>query len=55
MYETFIANFTNDDELTPIDIVIDITGLSYEEIMTSDKFEKVQVDDESCLDDPKWY
>lgn len=55
MYETFIANFTNDDELTPIDIVIDITGLSYEEIMTSDRFEKVQVCDQNHLDDSDWY
>ncbi len=30
--EEFVIGFTNDEELTPIDIVAEITGLTIEEI-----------------------
>lgn len=53
MYEIFIENFTNDDELTPIDIVQDITGLSHEEIMRSESFIKIQIDEQQHFDDPR--
>ena len=53
MYEIFIENFTNDGELTPIDIVQDITGLSHEEIMKSDSFVKIQIDEQQHFDDPR--
>jgi hypothetical protein len=35
--EEFVENFTSDGELTPIDIVSEITGLTYNEIRSCSK------------------
>ena len=35
--EEFVEDFTSDGELTPIDIVAEITGLTYDEIRSSSK------------------
>lgn len=35
--EEFVEGFTSDGELTPIDIVSEITGLSYDEIRSCSK------------------
>jgi hypothetical protein len=35
--EEFVENFTSDGELTPIDIVAEITGLTYDEIRSCSK------------------
>jgi hypothetical protein len=35
--EEFVENFTSDGELTPIDIVSEITGLTYNEIRLCSK------------------
>jgi len=35
--DEFVEDFTSDGELTPIDIVADITGLTYEEIRSCSK------------------
>lgn len=32
MNDEFVVGFTGDDSLTPIDIVVDITGLTYDEV-----------------------
>ncbi len=39
--EEFVENFTNDGELTPIDIVSEITGLTYDEIRSCSKIVRV--------------
>lgn len=39
--EEFIDGFTSDGELTPIDIVSEITGLTYDEIRSSSKIVRV--------------
>ena len=39
--EEFVENFTSDGELTPIDIVSEITGLTYDEIRSSSKIVRV--------------
>ena len=39
--EEFVEGFTSDGELTPIDIVAEITGLTEEEIRKSSKIIKV--------------
>lgn len=38
---TFVDGFTSDGELTPIDIVSEITGLTYDEIRSSSKIVRV--------------
>ena len=35
--EEFVENFTSDGELTPIDVVAEITGLTYNEIRSCSK------------------
>ena len=35
--EEFVENFTSNGELTPIDIVAEITGLTYDEIRSCSK------------------
>lgn len=35
--EEFVENFTSDGELIPIDIVAEITGLTYDEIRSCSK------------------
>lgn len=35
--EEFVEDFTSDGELTPIDIVSEITGLTYDEIRSCSK------------------
>ena len=35
--EEFVEDFTSDGELTPIDIVAEITGLTYDEIRSCSK------------------
>ena len=35
--EEFVENFTSDGELTPIDVVAEITGLTYDEIRSCSK------------------
>ena len=40
--EEFVENFTSDGELTPIDIVSEITGLTYDEIRSCSKIVRVQ-------------
>ena len=39
--EEFVENFTSDGELTPIDIVSEITGLTYDEIRSCSKIVRV--------------
>ena len=39
--EEFIEDFTSDGELTPIDIVSEITGLTYDEIRSCSKIVRV--------------
>ena len=39
--EEFVENFTSDGELTPIDIVAEITGLTYDEIRSCSKIVKI--------------
>jgi hypothetical protein len=39
--EEFVENFTSDGELTPIDIVAEITGLTYDEIRSCSKIVRV--------------
>lgn len=39
--EEFVEDFTSDDELTPIDIVAEITGLTYDEIRSCSKIVRV--------------
>lgn len=39
--EEFVENFTSDGELTPIDIVSEITGLTYNEIRSCSKIVRV--------------
>jgi hypothetical protein len=41
MNEEFVENFTSDGELTPIDIVAEITGLTYDEIRSCSKIVRV--------------
>jgi hypothetical protein len=40
-YEEFVENFTSDGELTPIDIVSEINGLTYNEIRSCSKIVRV--------------
>ena len=40
--EEFVEDFTSDGELTPIDIVSEITGLTYDEIKSCSKIVRVQ-------------
>lgn len=35
--EEFVEDFTSDGELTPIDVVAEITGLTYDEIRSCSK------------------
>ena len=39
--EEFVEDFTSDGELTPIDIVAEITGLTYDEIRSCSKIVRV--------------
>ena len=39
--EEFVDGFTSDGELTPIDIVSEITGLTYDEIRSCSKIVRV--------------
>ena len=39
--EEFVDNFTSDSELTPIDVVAEITGLTYDEIRSCSKIVRV--------------
>ena len=39
--EEFVQDFTSDGELTPIDIVSEITGLTYDEIRSCSKIVRV--------------
>ena len=39
--EEFVEDFTSDGELTPIDIVSEITGLTYDEIRSCSKIVRV--------------
>jgi len=39
--EEFVEDFTSDGELTPIDIVAEITGLTYAEIRSCSKIVRV--------------
>ena len=39
--EEFVEGFTSDGELTPIDIVAEITGLTYAEIRSCSKIVRV--------------
>ena len=39
--EEFVEDFTSDGELTPIDIVSEITGLPYDEIKSCSKIVRV--------------
>ena len=39
--EELVENFTSDGELTPIDIVAEITGLTYDEIRSCSKIVRV--------------
>lgn len=39
--EEFVEDFTYDGELTPIDIVSEITGLTYDEIKSCSKIVRV--------------
>jgi len=39
--EEFVEDFTSDGDLTPIDIVSEITGLTYEEIRSCSKIIRV--------------
>ncbi len=39
--EEFVEDFTSDVELTPIDIVAEITGLTYDEIRSCSKIVRV--------------
>ena len=40
-YDEFVEDFTSDGELTPIDIVSEITGLTYDEIRSCSKIVRV--------------
>lgn len=42
--EEFVEDFTQDDELIPIDIVIDILGLTYNQVKKSYKIVKIEVE-----------
>ncbi len=48
--EEFVEDFTADGELTPIDIVSEITGLTYDEIRSCSKIVRVpqQLNTTSC-------
>lgn len=50
MNEEFVVGFVSDepDGLTPIDIVMDVTGLSYEEVKSC--CEVVKIDDDVTLE-----
>ena len=39
--EEFVEDFTTDGELTPIDVVSEITGLTYDEIRSCSKIVRV--------------
>ena len=39
--EEFVEDFTSDGDLTPIDIVAEITGLTYDEIRSCSKIVRV--------------
>lgn len=39
--DEFVEDFTSDGELTPIDIVSEITGLTYDEIRSCSKIVRV--------------
>lgn len=39
--EEFVEDFTSDGELTPIDIVAEITGLTYDEIRSCSKIVRI--------------
>lgn len=40
-FEEFVEDFTSDGELTPIDVVSEITGLTYDEIRACSKIVRV--------------
>jgi len=40
-FDEFVEDFTSDGDITPIDIVADITGLTYEEIRSCSKIIRV--------------
>jgi hypothetical protein len=42
--EVFVENFSSENGLTPIDIVMEVTGFTYPEILKSDIFKVVIFD-----------
>ena len=42
--EEYVLNFVESEELTPIDVVSDLTGLTYEEIRSTCKIIKIDTD-----------